>query len=68
MARAALGVRRELSYLTDDVGALFASWPSSEVPANHRSVLMVFSTHPAVADYDEVGQVFGANFTCGQMI
>jgi hypothetical protein len=62
MARAALGVRRELSLLAPDRPTQFASWPRSEVPAEPPSVLLVFSTDPAVADYNDAGAFYGVDF------
>ena len=62
MMRAALGVRRELSYLDSANRTSFSSWPRSTVPAKPPSVLMVYSTDPKVAQYDEAGQVFGIDF------
>ncbi len=62
MARAALGVRRELSMLSSDNPTAFAAWPRDEVPANPPSVLLVFSTDPAVADYNLAGAFYGVDF------
>jgi hypothetical protein len=62
MARAALGVRRELSLLSGPMATPFSAWPASHVPANPPSVLLVYSTHPAVEDYNAAGSIFGVRF------
>ncbi|MGC4850576.1 hypothetical protein ACLQ3F_25370 [Micromonospora sp. DT15] len=62
MMRAALGVRRELSYLTTPRPTSFSIWPRRDVAADPASVLAVYSTDPTVAEYDEAGQVFGVDF------
>ncbi|MGY1901218.1 hypothetical protein, partial [Nocardia gipuzkoensis] len=62
MARAAFGVRRELSYITSPRPTIFHSWPRTEVPANPASVFLVYSTDPAICNYNESGQVFGIDF------
>lgn len=59
MSRAALGVRRELSYLRPPTATGFTFWPTATVPADPPSVLMVFSTDPTVSAYNESGAVFG---------
>jgi hypothetical protein len=62
MARAALGVRRELSLLQGDRPTAFISWPRSTVPADPPSVLLVYSTDASVAAYNEAGCKFGVDF------
>ena len=62
MARAALGVRRELSLLRGQCPTAFRKWPERSVPADPPSVLMVFSTDSKVTDYHPAGSVFGVNF------
>lgn len=62
MARAALGVRRELSLLSSSMPTPFSAWPASHVPADPPSVLLVYSTHPAVEDYNAAGSIFGVRF------
>ncbi len=62
MARAALGVRRELSLLTDTTETVFSVWPRSAVPAHPPSVFSVYSSDPGVAAHDDAGQVFGVDF------
>jgi len=62
MARAALGVRRELSLLHGDRPTVFNSWPISTVPADPPSVLLVYSTDPSVEGYNEAGCTFGVHF------
>lgn len=63
MMRAALGIRRELSYLKmPPRPTSFSKWPRMDVAADPPSVLAVYSTDPTVAEYDEAGQVFGVDF------
>ncbi len=62
MARAALGVRRELSLLQDDQPTAFNSWPRSMVPAKPPSVLLVVSTDDTVDAFNEAGCKFGVDF------
>lgn len=62
MARAAFGVRRELSLLVAPNSTGFDSWPRSEVPARPPSVFSVYSTDPNIRKYDESGQIFGIDF------
>lgn len=63
MARAILGVRRELSMLRNEEHPTpFVTWPRSGVPAVPPSVVMVFSTDPAVDEYNAAGVVFGVDF------
>jgi hypothetical protein len=62
MARAALGVRRELSLLQRDRPTAFNSWPTSTVPADPPSVLLVYSTDASVNAYNEAGCKFGVDF------
>lgn len=67
MARAALGVRRELSLLSGPVATQFSVWPASHVPAKPPSVLLVYSTHPGVEEYNAAGDIFGVRFVEEQM-
>lgn len=62
MARAALGVRRELSFLQEDRPTAFNSWPRSTVPADPPSVLLVYSTDASVEGYNDAGCKFGVDF------
>ncbi|MFC8190366.1 hypothetical protein ACFUMH_01750 [Cellulomonas sp. NPDC057328] len=62
MARAALGVRRELSLLCHPRATHFDRWPRALVPADPPSVLMVYATDPKVTTYQEAGEVFGVGF------
>ncbi len=62
MARGALGVRRELSLLTDAEPTYFRTWPEVRVPAQPPSVVSVYSTSPAVLNYLDAGRVFGIDF------
>lgn len=61
-ARAALGVRRELSYLRSSTKTPFEQWPLSSVPASPSSILQVYSTDARVEDYAKMGEVFGIQF------
>lgn len=63
MARAALGVRRELSLLASDKPTFFRRWPTVRVPAGPPSVVTVYSTSSAVTKYRGAGGVFGIDFT-----
>ncbi|WP_155371604.1 hypothetical protein [Catellatospora vulcania] len=62
MARAALGVRRELSLLRPSQQTAFSTWPRSVVPAEPASVFSVYSTDGTVTEYDQAGQIFGVDF------
>lgn len=62
MARAALGVRRELSYLHSPEPTAFGSWLRDSVPAQPASVLAVFSSDVGVAKYQPAGDEFGVDF------
>ncbi|MFH7322262.1 hypothetical protein [Aeromicrobium sp. JJY06] len=62
MARAVLGVRRELSLLRNPAATPFNSWPATAVPAEPPSVLLVYSTDPNVNTYNEAGSMFGVEF------
>lgn len=62
MARAALGVRRELSLLTRSAPTFFSSWPVIAVPAEPASVVSVYSIDPTVLKYRDAGSVFGIEF------
>lgn len=62
MARAILGVRRELSLLSGDEPTPFTSWPTAAVPADPPSVLLVYSTDINVVGYNEAGLTFGVEF------
>lgn len=62
MARAALGVRRELSLLSHQAPTFFRRWPMVRVPADPPSVLTVYSTSSTVTRYRGAGKVFGIDF------
>lgn len=62
LLRGVLGVRRELSLLSDPIATHFLSWPRSTVPADPPSCLMVYSTDPAVMRYASPGDMFGIDF------
>lgn len=57
-----LGIRRELSFVTDDQATNFNVWPRTRVPADPASCLMVYSTDAKVNDYAAPGQMFGIDF------
>lgn len=62
MARAALGVRRELSLLRPPVPTVFQHWPRPSVPADPPSVLLVYSTDAGVEVFNGAGGLFGVDF------
>jgi hypothetical protein len=57
-----LGIRRELSFLQNDLPTRFNNWPRSTVPADPSSCLMVYSTDQTVSGYSSPGAVFGIDF------
>lgn len=57
-----LGIRRELSFVTDDNTTRFTNWPRSTVPANPPSCLMVYTTDSSVTSYSGPGEMFGIDF------
>lgn len=57
-----LGVRRELSLLSPNIPTLFTNWPSSTVPADPPSCLLVYATDSAVTEYSAPGATFGILF------
>jgi hypothetical protein len=67
MMRAALGIRRELSLLSNLTPTIFKTWPRTTVPADPPSVYVVYSTDPRVTQYNAAGQVFGVDFICEPM-
>ena len=68
MARAALGVRRELSLLHPPNPTPFIQWPRNLVPAHPPSILLVFSTDPAVKEYNPAGAFYGVEFLYEPML
>jgi len=62
LLREILGVRRELSLLTDAKFTRFQNWPRMTVPANPPSCLMVYSSDEDVMDYAAPGLMFGIDF------
>ena len=62
MARAAFGVRRELSLLRPPNATVFSTWPRTQVPADPPSVFAVYSSDPAVIAHQLAGQTFGVDF------
>ena len=57
-----LGIRRELSLLSNVNKTCFNYWPRTSVPANPPSCLIVYSTDSGVTDYADPGSVFGIDF------
>jgi hypothetical protein len=57
-----LGIRRELSFVTDDRSTNFKVWLRAQVPADPASCLLVYSTDAAVSEYAAPGQMFGIDF------
>jgi len=60
--RAALGVRRELSLLSDSTNTSFRQWPSTILPCNPASCFIVFGSDDKILNYTESGAVFGIQF------
>jgi len=57
-----LGIRRELSFVTDAQTTRFSSWPRNTVPADPPSCLMVYTTDSSVRSYSGPGEMFGIDF------
>lgn len=57
-----LGIRRELSLLTNDNATKFSNWPRKKVPAQPASCLLVYSSRNVVLDYKDPGNFFGIDF------
>lgn len=57
-----LGVRRELSLLSEDNPTRFQNWPRTSIPCNPASCLLVYASDAAVADYSRPGETFGIDF------
>jgi hypothetical protein len=62
LLREVLGVRRELSLLSDQQPTAFTNWPVTAVPADPPSALLVYSSSPAVPLYAAPGPIFGVDF------
>ena len=63
LLREILGVRRELSLLTDNEDTRLRHWPRRQVKAKPASCLMVYSNSPSVEGYDKYpGPEFGIDF------
>jgi hypothetical protein len=62
MLRALLGVRRELSLLSEETPTRFRSWPRTTVPANPPSCLLAYGTDPQILEYAPPGELFGIDF------
>lgn len=60
--RQILGVRRELSLLTNRRPSNFSTWPVDTVPANPPSCLVVYSSSSAVLRYAQPGHFWGIDF------
>lgn len=57
-----LGIRRELSFVTDHRPTHFRIWPRTRVPADPASCLLVYSTDANVNDYAAPGQMLWIDF------
>jgi hypothetical protein len=69
MLRAILGVRRELSLLTDPMQLTgFGSWPRRTVPADPASCLLVYSSDPSITRFQPPGDTFGIDFVHELMV
>lgn len=62
LLREVLGIRRELSLVTEQQPTAFTSWPAKTVPAQPASCLLVFSSDPSVNNYSSPGGFFGITF------
>lgn len=62
LLREILGIRRELSCLTQSTATRFSTWPRPHVMARPPSCLMVYSTSVAIASYTSPGELFGIDF------
>ena len=56
--RQLLGVRRELSVLSEPKSTWFTTWPTNLVNSDPPSVLMAFGTDSKILNYDSPGDVF----------
>mgnify|MGYP001610889388 FL=1 len=63
-----LGVRRELSLLTDARPTRFDRWPRKTVPCDPPSCLLVYSTDSSVAELSRPGEIFGIDFFHEELI
>lgn len=61
MAREAFGVRRELS-LRRPGRTPFKFWPSTDLPADPASALLVYASDSRVSRYSAPGEVYGIRF------
>jgi hypothetical protein len=62
LLREALGIRRELSVLTELKPTAFSKWPTMMVRANLPSSLLVCSSDPRIYRYSSPGPFFGIDF------
>lgn len=62
LLREILGVRRELSLLSDPMKTMFSCWPQLHVRATPPSCICVYSTDAIVSSYAVPGKLFGVNF------
>ncbi|MBI1423279.1 MAG: hypothetical protein GC149_07425 [Gammaproteobacteria bacterium] len=58
-----LGVRREMGYLSGANNTIFSKWPSSNIPSDPPSCLLVYSSSNKVSTYSAPGKTFGIEFT-----
>lgn len=63
-----LGIRRELSLLTDPKQTRFRTWPRAVVPCDPASCLLVYATDSTVKEYSRPGEVFGIDFCHEELI
>jgi hypothetical protein len=63
-----LGVRRELSLLSEPTQTHFDTWPAPMLACNPASCLLVYSTDPAVHEYSRPGEVFSIVFVHEELI
>jgi len=62
LLREILGVRRELSFLTDLQNTCFSKWPCNTVAADPPSCILVYSTDSNVKYYSNPGKIYGIQF------
>jgi hypothetical protein len=63
-----LGVRRELSLLTDEKPTRFREWPRTSVPCSPASCLLVYASDINVIEYTRPGQTFGIDFQYEELV
>jgi hypothetical protein len=62
LLRETLGVRREISLLSQPLRTRFATWPRASVPAHPASCLSVYCADTSVRSYSQPGSFFGIDF------